>query len=196
MKIQSYTYPKSSFLAMEKDMGLLVDMIMNNDRLKKMLYYTTPDCLKRPPLTREQTRSLFGNQIKMIPKLYVDKSVMNYIVISFDNFIPNDTNPEFRNNRLEFDIVCHFDQWHMQDFELRPYKIAAEIDTMVNHKRLTGIGEIEFIGATQSVLTDEFAALCLLYRVVHGEEDKKNMPNPMNEEEYIEHFDNLFNEDK
>ena len=45
----------------------------------------------------------------MIPKLYVDKSVLNYIVISFDNFIPNDTNPEFRNNRLEFDIVCHFD---------------------------------------------------------------------------------------
>ena len=34
-------------------MGLLVDMIMKNDRLKKMLYYTTPDCLKRPSLTRE-----------------------------------------------------------------------------------------------------------------------------------------------
>jgi hypothetical protein len=109
MKIQNYTYPKSGFLAMEKDMGIIVDLIMNNDRLKKMLYYTTPDCLKKPKLTADQTISMFGKQVKIIPKLYVDGSVMNYIVISFDNFVPNNTNPEFRNNRIEFDIVCHFD---------------------------------------------------------------------------------------
>jgi hypothetical protein len=30
---------------------------------------------------------------------------------------------------------------------LRPYKIAAEIDSMFNRKKLTGIGEIEFLGA-------------------------------------------------
>ena len=106
MKIQNYNYPKSGFLAMEKDMGIIVDLIMNNDRLKKMLYYTTPDCLKKPKLTVDQTISMFGKQVKIIPKLYVDGSVMNYIVISFDNFVPNNTNPEFRNNRIEVDIVC------------------------------------------------------------------------------------------
>ena len=37
MKIQSYTYPKSSFLSAEKDMNIIVDRIMKNDRLKKML---------------------------------------------------------------------------------------------------------------------------------------------------------------
>jgi hypothetical protein len=61
----------------------------------------------------------------------------------------------------------------MRDFELRPYKIAAEIDTMFNDKRLTGIGTLKFLGMTQMVLTDEFAGLCLLYNAVHGEEDKK-----------------------
>jgi hypothetical protein len=54
---------------------------------------------------------------------------------------------------------------------LRPYKIAAEIDTMFNGKSLTGIGELEFMGANQIVLTDEFAGLCLMYRAVHGGED-------------------------
>ena len=34
MKIQSYTYPKSSFLSAEKDMNIIVDRIMKNDRLK------------------------------------------------------------------------------------------------------------------------------------------------------------------
>ena len=41
MKKEIYTYPKSSFLSTEKDMGIIVDMIMKNERLKKMLYYTS-----------------------------------------------------------------------------------------------------------------------------------------------------------
>ena len=132
MKKQIYTYPKSSFLSTEKDMNLIVDMIFKNDRLKKLLYYTTKDCMNQPNLNDDETLSLFGKQIKLVPKLYVDGSVLNYIIINFDNFTRNATNPEFRDNIIEFDIICHFDQWQMKDFELRPYKIAAEIDSMFN----------------------------------------------------------------
>lgn len=196
MKIETYTYPKSSFLALEKDMGIIVQMIMKNDRLKKLLYYTTKDCLDRPKLSKMQTNSLFGEQIKIVPKLYVDNSVLNYIIVSFDNFVPNRTNPEFRDNIIEFDIICHYDQWHMKDFELRPYKIAAELDSMFSEQHLTGIGKLEFNGANQILLTDEYAGLCITFRAIHGEEDKKFMPNPMDEEAFIENFDAIFNEDK
>ena len=194
MRVHTYTTPESSFLALEKDMNIIVDMIIKNERLKKMLFYTTKDCLWRPDLTEEETIGLFGKNIKTIPKLTVDGEVLNYLVISFDNFISNNTNPEFRDNIIEFDIICHFDQWQLSDFELRPYKIAAELDSMFNNKRLTGIGDTEFIGASQTVLTDEYAGLCLLYRAVHGEEDKKKMPNPRNEEEFVKHFDKMFND--
>ena len=193
MKKIVYSYPKSSFLSAEKDMGLIVNMIMKNERLKKMLHYTTRDCLNKPNLTADETYELFGKNIKIVPKLYVDGSVLNYIIISFDNFTPNATNPEFRDNIIEFDIVCHFDQWHMKDFELRPYKIAAELDSMFNNKHLTGIGELHFLGANKTILTDEYAAFCLMYEAIHGEEDKQKMPNPMDEEEFEENFDALFN---
>ena len=195
MKIETYQYPHSSFLALEKDMGIIVQMIMKNDRLKKLLYYTTKDCLDRPKLSKMQTNSLFGEQIKIIPKLYVDNSVLNYIIVSFDNFVPNRTNPEFRDNIIEFDIICHYDQWHLKDFELRPYKIAAELDSMFSEQHLTGIGKLEFNGANQILLTDEYAGLCITFRAIHGEEDKKFMPNPMDEEAFIENFDAIFNED-
>ena len=193
MKIQSYTYPKSSFLSAEKDMNIIVDRIMKNDRLKKMLYYTTRDCLDKPKLTEDETIEMFGKQIKIVPKLYVDGSVLNYMIISFDNFTRNGNNPEFRDNIIEFDIICHFDQWHMKDFELRPYKIAAELDSMFNDQRLTGIGKLEFLGANQMILTDEYACLCVMYQAIHGEEDKKNMPNPTEEEEFKANFDAIFN---
>ena len=193
MKIQSYVYPKSSFLSAEKDMNIIVDRMMKNDRLKKMLYYTTRDCLNKPKLTDDQTSELFGKNIKIVPKLYVDGSVLNYIIVSFDNFTRNGDNPEFRDNIIEFDIICHFDQWHMKDFALRPYKIAAELDTMFDEQRLTGIGKLEFLGANQMILTDEYAGLCVMYKAIHGEEDKKGMLNPADEEEYVKNFDALFN---
>ena len=194
MKIEKYTYPKSSFLSAEKDMNIIVDMIMKNDRLKKMLYYTTRDCMSKPNLTEDQTLDLFGKQIKTVPKITIDGSVLNYIMIDFDNFVPNATNTEFRDNIIEFDIICHFDQWHLKDFELRPYKIAAEIDSMFNDKHLTGIGKLEFVGATKVLLTDEFAGLCLMYQAIHGEEDKQKMPNPRDQKEFERNFDAIFNE--
>ena len=190
MKIDGYQIPKSSFLSTEKDMNLIVDKMFKNERLKRLLYYTTKDALNKPNITEDQMLEMFGKNIKTVPKLYVDGSVLNYIIISFDNFTPS-SNPEFRDNIIEFDIICHFDQWQLQDFALRPYKIAAEIDSMFNGKHLTGIGEVEFLGANQMILTDEYAGLCLMYRAVHGEEDKKFMPNPADEGRFLEDFKDL-----
>ena len=175
--------PKSSFLSTEKDMNLIVSSMIKNERLKRLLHYTTRDALSRPNITEDETLELFGKNIKIVPKLTVDNTVLNYIIVSFDNFTPSG-NPEFRDNIIEFDIICHFDQWQLKDFALRPYKIAAEIDSMFNGKHLTGIGELNFLGANQIILTDEFAGLCLMYEAVHGEEDKKFMPNPADEEQF------------
>ena len=182
---------KSSFLSMEKNMHLITNMMLRNQNLKKMLYYTTPDCLSKKDLTEDQSLELFGKQIKIVPKLYVDNSVLNYIIISFDNFTQNATNSEFRDNIIEFDIICNFDYWTLKDFQLRPYRIAAEIDSMFNDKHLTGIGKLEFLGANQMILTDQYAGLCLMYQAIHGEEDKKNMLNPRDEKQFKENFDKL-----
>ena len=195
MKKMTYKYPHSSFLSIEKDMEIITNMLIKNDNLKKLLYYTSKDCLSRPKLTEDETLNMFGKNIKQVPKLYVDGSVLNYVIIGFDNFTPNGTNPEFRDNIIEFDIICHFDQWQLSDFKLRPYRIAAEIDSMFNDKHLTGIGTLQFLGANNIILTDEYAGVCLMYTAIHGDEDKKGMPNPMDEEQFIENFNELFNEE-
>ena len=191
MKINKDPQPKSSFLSMEKDMHLITNMMLRNPRLKKMLYYNTTDCLDRPAVPEDESYELFGKNIKIVPKLYVDNSVLNYIIINFDNFTPNMTNPEFRDNIIEFDIICHFDQWKLKDFQLRPYKIAAEIDSMFNEKHLTGIGKLKFLGANQMILTDEYAGLCLMYQAIHGEEDKIDMLNPKDQKQFEKDFAEL-----
>lgn len=190
MKINNYFPPKSSFLSIEKDLGIITNQIIQNNRLKKLLYYTTKDALLKPNLTADQSLGLFNKNIKIVPKLYVDPTVLNYIIISFDNFEPNTKNTEFRDNIIEFDIVCHFDQWLLDDFMLRPYRIAAEIDSTFDKKHLTGIGTLNFIGANQIVLTDEFAGLCLMYSAIHGTEDMKPMTTPEKQKAFEEDFKN------
>ena len=192
MKIDGLKIPKSSFLSMEKDTNLIINKMFKNERLKRLLHYTTPDALDKPNIGEDASLELVYNNIKIVPKLYIDGKVLNYILINFNNFTPS-KNPEFRDNIIEFDIVCHFDQWQLKDFALRPYKIAAEIDSMFNNIHLTGIGELQFLGMTQININDEFGGVCLMYEATHGDEDKKYMPNPRDEERFLKDFKDYLN---
>ena len=194
MKIVKYEHPHSSFLSVDKDMEIITNKILQNERLKRLLYYTTKDALDKPNITEDASLELFGKNIKNVPKLQFNKEVLNYINIHFDGFVPNDTNPAFRDNIIVFNIVCHYDQWNLKGFSLRPYKIAAEIDSMFNNQRLTGIGTLEFLGMNQKVYNDEFAGLNMIFLAIHGDEDKKNLPNPIENDNFIEEFNKTWND--
>ena len=195
MRIDNYKEPQSSFLAVEKDLEIIVNHFLANERLMKLLYYSTPGALAQPDVPTNIKVEMLGKQIKIIPKLKVDKPEFCYIIISFDNFTQNRTNTEFRDNIITFDIVCHFDQWGLGSYALRPYKIAAEIDSMFNHKKLTGIGILNFVGASQIVLSDEFAGLTLMYESIHGYEgeDSKNALDPREQKSIEDNFNKMFN---
>ena len=193
MKIENYQFPKSSFLSINKDLDIIINRILKNERLQKLLYYTNATPLDQDSLNEDERLSLLTNNIKIVPKLYIDGSVLNYIIVSFDNFVPNSTNPEFRDNIISFDIICHFDQWQLKDFNLRPYRIAAEIDTLLNNTHLTGIGTLQFLGCNQLLLNEEFAGVSLMYSAIHGDDDKKGMLNPQEEKQFINDFNEMFN---
>ena len=113
MRVINYREPHSSFLSVDKDLQIIIDNLLKNKNFKKLLHYTTKNALKQKTLTEEETVKLIGKNIKITPKLYIDKTVLNYIIISFDNFVTNATNPEFRDNIISFDIICHLDQWEL-----------------------------------------------------------------------------------
>lgn len=172
MKIETFQRSKSSFLSLEKDLSIIVNKLLKNEDLKRLLYYEDKHCLSAPNLTEEQTIGLINKNIKIVPKLQVDSEALNYVIITFDNFVTNDNNPEFRDCTITFDIICHMDQWNLGDFKLRPYRIAGEIDSMLDNKRLTGIGTLNFLSANQIVLNSELSGVSLSYLAIYGEEDK------------------------
>lgn len=195
MKIDNLKLPKSSFLSIEKDINIIFNNILKNERLKRLLYYTTPDALEKKNLTQEESVGLFGTQILRVPRIRIDDlgNYKNFLVVKFDHFIQNQTNPEFKDNVIEFDIICHYDMWELKDLALRPYKIAAEIDSMFNKKKLTGIGLLEFAGGNFIPLNEDYAIFCMYYQAIHGGEDEVNIPNPNDQERFLKDFEEYIN---
>lgn len=178
MKHNSYEYPKSSLLGMPKDAAIIIDRILSNPNLLRLLVYETRDWQSQPLPNGEQIKELFtSHQISSVPKIKIDSKEKTYIRLTYGTVIRNASNPEYRDNTFGIDIICHYDNWDLGDFELRPYRVAGEIDAMLDKTHLTGIGELEFVSAIPYVYNEEFAGVSLTYLAVRGHEDQKNPVN-------------------
>lgn len=177
---------ESSFFSCEKDTELILEKLFIQNRqkgneLKRLLVINTPDCLDTTNAKYQQIvenksiKDLKNEQyIKITPKIAFKEheEVKSYILISFDNFIPNATNPEFRDCTVSFDIICHTDYWDLGGFQLRPLKIAGYIDGLLNNCRLTGIGTFQFLGCSELILDENLAGYTLMYSAIHGSDDR------------------------
>lgn len=178
MKRDFYVQPKSSLLGMPKDAAIIVDRMLSNPNLLKLLVYESRDWKDKPVPTGTQIEELFtSHQISSVPKVKIDNKEKTYIRLTYGSVVRNGYNPEYRDNTFCIDIICHYDSWDLGDFELRPYRVAGEIDAMLDKTHLTGIGELEFISAIPYVYNEEFAGVSLTYLAIRGHEDLKNPLN-------------------
>lgn len=178
MKHDFYVQTKSSLLGMPKDAAIIVDRILSNPNLLKLLVYETRDWKNQPTPTGKQIKELFSShQISSVPKVKIDNKEKTYIRLTYGNIVRNASNPQYRDNTFGIDVICHYDNWDLGDFELRPYRVAGEIDAMLDKTHLTGIGELEFVSAVPYVYNEEFAGVSLTYLAIRGHEDLKNPLN-------------------
>lgn len=180
--------PQSSFLSCEKDTELIwrklfIENKHIGDMLKRLLIIETEDCIDK----KSELNAFYQNKIdkinlvtlkkegylKVVPKMknMEHEEIKSYIIISFDNFTMNETNPEFRDCTINFDIVCHTDYWDIGDYRIRPLKIAGYIDSILNNAKLTGIGILNFLGCSEFLYDENLSGYTLAYRAVHGSDD-------------------------
>ena len=181
---------KSSFLSCEKDTEtilrkLFVETRPYSDTLKKLLVINTKDCLDASNLNYKRVIDGLNisdlreqGYLRLEPKIRFGEheEVKSYILISYDNFIPNETNPEFRDCVVTFDIICHTDYWDIGNYQLRPFKIAGYIDGILNGAKLSGIGEFQFMGCNQLILNEDLSGYTLMYRAIHSVDGDDKLP--------------------
>lgn len=178
---------KSSFLSAEKDQQLIwkklfVENRPYSDYLKRLLVINTPDCLDE---TQQQYKDVLKDcslkklredgYLRVVPKLSFGEheEVRSYIILEFDDYTPSD-NPQFRNCVISFTIISHLDYWEMDDYKLRPHQIAGYIDGILDGTKLSGIGELRFLGASQVVLNEYLGGVLLRYVATHEKQEDQN----------------------
>lgn len=189
MKRDVYTNKfNSSFLSFEKDIEtilrkLFIESNPYSEILKRLLVINTKDCLDNldSEAIKEKLQGMSlaklrqEGYIKLEPKIAMPEheEVKSYIIISCDNFSPNkENNPYYRDCTVNFTIVCHLDYWDLGNYRIRPLKIAGFIDGILNEAKLSGIGTFNFIGCDEVVYNEDLAGYTLIYRAVHGNDDK------------------------
>ena len=175
---------KSTFLSCEKDAEAIVRKLFvesnpYSDELKRLLVINTKDCLDKSNenyykiVKNTSVKELMeGKYITLVPKIKMKEheEVKSYIILTFDNFTPT-SNPEYRDCLVSFDILCHSDYWNLGDFQLRPIKIMGIIDGILDGCKLSGIGTLNFFGASELVLSEDLSGYTLTYQATHGNDD-------------------------
>lgn len=178
---------KSSFLSFEKDVetvlkALFVQSQPHSDGLKRLLVLNTKDCLDNETSQvykdkiKEMTlaKLIEEGYIRLNPKIRMPEheEVKSYMLISCDNFTPNQENPYYRDCTLTFDIISHIDCWDIGDYRIRPLKIVGYLDGLLNNAKLSGIGTLNFLGCNELILNEDLAGYSLVYRAIHGNDDR------------------------
>jgi hypothetical protein len=177
----------SSFLSYEKDIEIILRKLFvenkpYSDELKRLLVINTKDCLDNTEnenyLTKLNNMSIAklrkDGYIKLEPKIRLSEheEVKSYIIITIDNFSTNGQNPQFRDCTVTFDVLCHTDYWDIGNYRIRPLKICGYIDGILDNTKLTGIGTFQFAGCQQMVLDENLSGYSLMYKAIHGSDDK------------------------
>jgi hypothetical protein len=178
---------RSSFLTVDKDLEIILKKLFVESRpysdiLKSLLVINGNDCLDnmQNPAYQDVLKQatlpwLMDNQyIITRPRIdveeFADKRAI--MIITFDNFTRNSTNDEFRDCTVCIDCISHIDLWDLGDYRLRPVKMMGYIDGILDNSRLSGIGTFQFLGSSMIRLSEEFSGYTLMYRAVHGSDDK------------------------
>ena len=181
---------QASFLSSEKDMEtifkkLFVESKPYSDILKRLLIIDQSDCLdskqnKYQEIINEYSihRMKEEGYILVIPRIeqLIHDNFKSHILIEFDDFVPTD-NTYYRDCTISFTIICPLVKWELDDYKLRHMQIAGYVDGILNNARLSGIGTLQFMGASQVILDEEHGGIILRYVATHGNDDKDKFEN-------------------
>lgn len=137
------------------DLGRALNKIaqkLNSDQeLRRLLKYMQSDPLSTGYDDIDMSISLINKNILIVPKLSTKEVVESFILIAIPTF-EVDSNLDFTSATITVDVICPLDKWLIDDICPRPFKIMDRISDLLEGSRVTGIGTLNFVTGSQSVI--------------------------------------------
>lgn len=152
-----------------KELGPIMQKIVNrlteNQNLLKLLYYTSKDPLAQPDISKTIIqKEIFDNLILIVPRKGSIETAQSFISMRVVRGRQN-TNNEFRDITLHFEVFVPNTQWAIKDENLRPFCILSEIQQSLNGKNIGGLGQLEGGDFDLNFVTDEVTCYETVYSI-------------------------------
>lgn len=145
----------------------IMQRLLANQNLLKLLYYTDKDPLSQPDLTDEQIQNeVFEKLVKIIPRVGPKETAHSIVTIRFTRGRQNLNNKEFENIRVSIESFVPLTQWIIKDSNLRPFAIMGEIQKSLDNKKINGLGRMIGGEFNLNFLTEEISAYEQSYRII------------------------------
>ncbi len=152
------------FEVMGEDIFKIVNKLLQNQNLLKLIKYTDRDPLSHPDIPQDEIDKMLHKNILITPKIPDEDQDKNcYIIILLDKYIVDPQNADFKIATVRFDVLCPMDRWVVNGKSLRPYLMMNEIDKEFNEKKLAGIGNLSFISSNRLVVSPYLSGYSLKY---------------------------------
>ena len=133
----------------------IVKRLLTNQSLCKLLEYTDKNPLKHPDFIN--TKELLHKRIRIVPKVEPQEDTKSTLVVMFVNGYKN-SNPEFKTLSLLVYVYCPFEEWQINDNQLRPFAIMSEVQESLDGKQVKGLGRLQLKEFSLDLITDEMGA--------------------------------------
>lgn len=174
-----------AFANMERDLEaiirkLFVESKPYSDDIKRLLIVNEKDCLDssqhqyRTIVDRYSVKNLKDEgYVRVTPKLELaeHQKSMSYIHIAFEDVVPS-SNPLYNNTTLGITCVSRLDLWDLDDYAIRPWKIAGYVHGILNDAKFSGIGRLKMMGASAFSFNEELGGVKINYMAIHDISDK------------------------
>ena len=176
---------KKSFLSSDKDKKTILYRLFMESKpysnyIKRLLVINNKDCLSDKNQEYERIangyslkRLMDEGYVRIVPKLELGEheDLKSYVMITDDDYSAS-SNPNYRTSTITIWVLSALEAWELDNFELRPWKIAGYIDGIMSGMKLSGIGRLEFVGAQNYFLSNDLGGVVMYYTAYHGTEDK------------------------
>ena len=138
---------------------------LNKDQLLcRLLKYMESNPLSGELDDWDDTVSLVGTNIRIVPKVRLNEVTEPYVVITIPTIELHD-NIDFSLLTIQIDVLCPIDKWQIDDICPRPFKIMQRIYDCLQASKVTGIGTMQFLTSSQSVIYEGVSDNQMVFQV-------------------------------
>lgn len=144
-----------NFQEMGDNLVEIIKRLLANQKLCKLLYYSDENPTDHPDFAN--TFDLMYSRIKITPKVDPQEDTRSTIVVLINNGFRLG-NPEFKELNVLIYVYVPFEDWVINNAQLRPFAIMQEIQSSLDNKQIKGLGRLQLKEFSTDLLTDEMGA--------------------------------------